>query len=159
MNTGDVCGRCAGLLTDRRQRRAHVAGQVRVELPDADSQTRRRTTEHWLREVVTAELVRVELRCWETAEAEVFRAATAQRVRAEAEAADEARRAGCVSGVVRRRRAGCARCVAMGRPWRITWTKRCSARPLPPSASTIRPQGKPTANSGRESAEENICIT
>ncbi|MEU7151238.1 hypothetical protein AB0B79_05710 [Streptomyces sp. NPDC039022] len=93
MPTGDACERCVDLLTDRRQRRARVAGQVRAELPDADSEIRRQVVEGRLRDVVTGDLARDEQRRRQAAEAEAARAAAAQRARAEAEVAEQARRA------------------------------------------------------------------
>ncbi|MEU7158850.1 hypothetical protein [Streptomyces chrestomyceticus] len=93
MHTGDACERCADLLTDRRQRRARVAGQVRAELPDADSETRRQAVEGRLRDVVAADLARDEQRRRQAVEAEAARATAALRAQAEAEIAEQARRA------------------------------------------------------------------
>ncbi|MEU7598615.1 hypothetical protein AB0B79_37215 [Streptomyces sp. NPDC039022] len=87
MPTGAACERCVDLLTDRRRRRARVTGQVRTELPDADSEIRRQAVEGRLRDVVTADLARDEQRRRQAAEAEAARAAAAQRARDEAEAA------------------------------------------------------------------------
>ncbi|MFF3277494.1 hypothetical protein ACFYWU_42255 [Streptomyces chrestomyceticus] len=93
MHTGAACERCADLLADRRQRRTRVSGQVRAELPDADSETRRQAVEHGLREVVTADLARDEQRRRQAAEAAAARAAAAQRAWAKAEVAERVRRA------------------------------------------------------------------
>ncbi|MFH8753368.1 hypothetical protein ACH4GK_37675 [Streptomyces rimosus] len=93
MHSGAACERCADLLAERRGRRRQASAQVRAELPDADSQTRRQAVEHRLRAVVAADLARDEQRRRQAAEAEAVRAAAAQRARAEAELVEQVRRA------------------------------------------------------------------
>ncbi|WP_185836983.1 hypothetical protein [Streptomyces sp. WAC 06783] len=56
MLTGAACERCAELRADRRRRCARDVGQVRAELPDADSLACRQAVEHRLHEAATADL-------------------------------------------------------------------------------------------------------
>jgi hypothetical protein len=114
MDTGGPCETCGYLVADRRVLRRRVAAKVDAALPHATAEERRVTYEQQLRETVREQLAHDQARRERAALERERRQEAVARAHAEAEAAEQARRA--------------QPCAGCGKPDAAGWCEACANR-------------------------------